>query len=343
MQDEDIQVGDITDEKVDRYVNKVLSCWDPKGINDLWWRCQEKVNSESVYKNFRAAERQVLWLVLKELTNGGGQTTGRNVVQAIDKRMNLYKKHIRRILENSKADYDDIWDGDLLTEDDVALQQALRHEDYHNVFTGTPASTLTKKQVEQFYKDAGEKVNRMIDKYRIHGLESMHVAPETMDKLIQDNVPNREMYEQARKAKSVAEFLAEVQAKETDEYLQKLIDDFISTYTISFENLSNNARRKLQPMLQKAITTILHSITDTQVAVFVRGYSNGQWRTAKQMNCEEFDAWMNIMFVRPEGGFLIDYTDSKHYALTDGDRRHTPPAFVFEKLAIVIGRGKHKC
>ena len=32
-------------------------------------------------------------------------------------------------------------------------------------------------------------------------------------------------------------------------------DAFISTYTISFENLSNNARRKLQPMLQKAITT----------------------------------------------------------------------------------------
>ena len=61
------------------------------------------------------------------------------------------------------------------------------------------------------------------------------------------------------------------------------------------------------------------------------------------MNCEEFDAWMNNMFVRPEGGFLIDYTNSKHYELTDGDRRHTPTAFVFEKLAIVIGRGKHKC
>ena len=59
MQDEDIQVGDITDEKVDRYVNKVLRCWDPKGINDRWWRCQEKVNSESVYKNFRAADRQL--------------------------------------------------------------------------------------------------------------------------------------------------------------------------------------------------------------------------------------------------------------------------------------------
>ena len=259
MQSEDIQVGDITDEKVDMYVNKVLRCWDPKGINDLWWKCYEEVQNNYAYTNFRSAERQALWRVLNNLMNEGDITTGRNVVQAVDHRMRRYKQHIRRIQENSKADYDDIWDGDLLTEDDVALQQAVRHEDYHNVFTGTPASTLTKKQVEQFYKDAGEKVNKMINKYRIHGLESMHVAPETMDKIIRDNVPNRQMYDEARKANSVAEFLAEVQAKETDEYLQKLINDFVSTHTISFENLSNNARRKLQPMLQKAITEISSS------------------------------------------------------------------------------------
>ena len=189
------------------------------------------------------------------------------------------------------------------------------------MFVGAPASTLTKKQVKKYYEDAGKKVDQMIQKYRVHALREMHAAPETIEKEIAAVVPNKKAYEEAKEAENVADFLAKVQANESDEHLQKLIDDFVSTHDISFENLSNNARTKLQPMLQEAFKTIAQSVDEAGAVIYVKGYSDGKWKTVKQLTPEEFEAWMTHLLVRKEGGFIIDYQDKKHYDLTDGDNK----------------------
>ena len=108
--DKNETVGEIVDEKVNKYVHKVLRCWIPdiNKLSDLWWLAYIEVQNNYTYSNFRSEERQALWRVLNDLMNEGGKTTGRNVVQAIDNRIKQYKKHIRTILENSKADYDNI-------------------------------------------------------------------------------------------------------------------------------------------------------------------------------------------------------------------------------------------
>ena len=336
----------------------IIRRWHPTHLRELWNECMDKAKQK--YKRQGNREKLALKLILNNLMNEGDQR-----IDNLDATVKRYSKHIRQCIDHSLADYDNLISKDVLTVDDVALLEALKQEDYHNIFVGTPTAITN---IEDYYRHAGEKINTLINKYHVRALELMNATAKTIEEhpadswsypnglrkwnaedieqrieqAITDSVPNREAYQQAHKARSVAEFLVEVQAKESDEYLTQLIDGFITTHNISFDNLSNNARRKLQPMLQKAIPTIAESITDPNAVVYLRGYANGKWRTAKRLNCEEFEAWMNNMFVNPDGGFIIRYDDEVHYVLTDGDRDYTPPAYAFERLFIGIMSGGHK-
>ena len=332
--------------------------WYPHGLQQLWEQCLRQAKNK--WKRQSAAELHALAFLLNDILNESNKS-----IENLEARMQAFKDHIRETLKRSKANYENILSKDVLTVDDVALMEAMKHENYHDVFMGTPAANADK---EQYYAKAGERINVLINKYRTNALQTMGSTAkeieehperaqtyysgvkqwksediqEQVEKEIEAVVPNKETYTQAHKTSNIAEFLANVQANDSQEHLQELVNDFVNTYDISFENLSNNAREKLKPMLQEAFKTIAQNINEPNAVIYVKGYLNGQWKTVKQLTPEEFEAWMTNLFVNPSGGFIVAYTDTKHYQLTGGDNDSPPPAYVYERLHLDIATGIHK-
>ena len=274
--------------------------------------------------------------MLNDLLNEGEKNAKK---AKTNQRVEEFEDHVMETILHTTANPFNILKRDILTVDDIALTLAIKKEGYHNVFMGSPPADT--KDFHPFYERAGEKTQQMIDKYIPQVLDSMGAPPTERKKNTTKGTPSTSKAPAAFACSSIDEFLKKVNERESDEYLNQLINTFITTHDISFENLSNAARQKLQPKLQEAFHTIANDIPSTSI-IYVRGYSDNQWKTVKKLTPEEFNAWMTDMFVNPEGGFIINYQDDKHYQLTDGDNQHSTPAYTFQRVHLSIATGKHK-
>ena len=325
---------------------------------------EQRVRNELHLKQQSAINNHTVRLILNDLLNEGNKS-----INNIDSQFRRFKDHIRSIINHSRADYENLLTGDVLTVEDEALNLALENENYHSLFAGTPTTTNT-EELEAYYTQAGNRINTFIDKYRIQALSSMRqtieiassdkntsdvrhakrhaqkwdttAINENIDTEIKNRVTTREEFDQAHTAKNLSEFLQSVQNNDTPEYLQQLVDDFVKTHSISFHNLSNNARQNLRPLLQGAIKSIAESITNPNAVIYVRGAVDSEWKTIKKLTPEEFTSWMNRMFVDDRGRFVIDYEDAKHYSLTSGDVDYAAPAYIFNELHLDISSAPHK-
>ena len=142
---------------------------------------------------------------------------------------------------------------------------------------------------------------------------------------------------------SLNQFLKEMESKGTEEEFEDMKQRLIDQKAISFRNMSNDARRRFLEggYLHDAIAEIMSRAEDS--VIYIKAAVDGKWATLqKQLHPNEFEAWMDKTFVGENGKFYIDYQDREYYHLTDGDRTHAVPAFVFDQLQIVIAKGKHK-
>ena len=193
-----------------------LRRWVPR-VDEMWSQCLQQASQK--WKRRSTMEKHAVRLILNNLMNEGDSRTDN-----LNKRVRAFSDHIHEILKRSKADYDNLLSGEVLTADDVALQQAIKNEDYHNVFVGTPSNNVKK---DEYYEQAAKKVDSLIDKYHLQALQEMNAAaPKTkakkrwnqqdiqqqIDQHIAEVVPNKEAYKEAKQkqATNLAEFLADV-------------------------------------------------------------------------------------------------------------------------------------
>ena len=347
------------------FINK----WYTHNLRPLWVKMLERASK--VVKKRATIERYAICYLLNELLNEGEKPPTTD--DGNDKRIERVQKHLQQIIEQSKANYEHVNTGDLLTEYDIALKLAIKNEDCHDVFDPTPA-IHTKKALTKYYTRAGTKLNKLIDKYHLQALQEMNATierseagndwyaknqaanwnkeqvKEAIDKEVQRVVPNKQQYTEIKgKVKNVAEYVKKLQYNASDERIQQLIDGFITDHKIMFTDLSNQAREKLMPKMKEAINTIMDSINNPSAVVYVKTlgneYADENKYATKKFTPEEFKNWMTNMFVNPKGGFIINYADDNHYKLTDGDNDYEPPAFIFEGLNIdIVGgeEGYHK-
>ena len=128
--------------------------WCQKGIGELWNRCL--TDAKKRWKSKSTSEKHALILLLNDLLNEGDVK-----IKNIYDRMRRFKDHIRDTLNQSRASYEQILSKEELSVDDVALMEAIGNENYHDIFVGSPTS---KDNKEEFYKQAGARVNAMLDK-----------------------------------------------------------------------------------------------------------------------------------------------------------------------------------
>ena len=309
-----------------------ISRWCKEGeFENLYETYYDKL--EGKYHNDHIHIRHTFRLILNNLLNEGEKKVNKEILK---NRMEYFDEHIQFSIVETTASYDRIVDREVLTVDDLALMKVIQKEGYHNVFMGTPPYEYESNEwVDYYIEQANPRVQNMIDRYLPEVLQEMGVKWHGIDTKALIPIP------QSFQSSSLEEFMKKVNEKESDKSLNDLIQTFITTHDISFENLSNNARQKLQPKLQEAFQTIAKDVPTSSV-IYVRGYYNNEWKTVKKLTPEEFNSWMNEMFVNPEGGFIINYQDNTHYQLTDGDIQHGIPAYIFSRIHLSIATGKHK-
>ena len=128
---------------------------------------EQRVRTELHLKQESAIKNHTVRLILNDLLNEGNKS-----INNIDPQFRRFKYHIRNIINHSRADYESVLTGEVLSVDDEALNIALENENYHSLFVGTPTTTDT-EELNEYYTQAGNRINTFINKYHIQALSSM--------------------------------------------------------------------------------------------------------------------------------------------------------------------------
>ena len=211
---------------VEEYLEQIRMWCKPSEFDALWSKCL--LSAKRKWKKRGITERHALRLLLNELLNEGEQKVSK---ESLMHRMWQFDDHIQLVLEHTTADYNHLINKDILDVEDIALMEAIKNEGFQKVFGSTPSEDLSNDEWQKYYVKRAESTQKLIDKYRPKALQSMGKLDE-MDRIIADVVPNRKAYKEAHEATNLAEFLEEVDRKESDETLNKMIEDFVSTHII---------------------------------------------------------------------------------------------------------------